>query len=251
MYSTSVNYYIPRQTVVLYSTALSTFRSYNIVYSKNLKLHKGADNKIQFQFLNQEQKPVNITGKTITCRLMKYDASEIMLQKSLTPLYPVTGLVTLEVTRSELSEIEGQLCYYSLTIADAGLNLPVFVDHASAVRGVVEIVDGIIPKHLLSDVITIPDHAAPEDNIPVTFYSNEFTTPDNPFLTVQTQLTDYQGTIQIQGSVLGDSDWYNITDALEYDGYTNTEYQNIEGIHPFIRLEFISEAGTVNDILVR
>ena len=34
------------------------------VYAKPLTLNKGVDNKIQFQFLNQEQKPVDITGKS-------------------------------------------------------------------------------------------------------------------------------------------------------------------------------------------
>jgi hypothetical protein len=41
------------------------------VYAKPLTLNKGVDNRIQFQFLNQEQKPVDITGKSITCRIPK------------------------------------------------------------------------------------------------------------------------------------------------------------------------------------
>ena len=54
MYSTSVKIYTPRQTVVLYSG--SSPRRYMTVYSKNLKIHKGIDNQIQFQFINQDQK---------------------------------------------------------------------------------------------------------------------------------------------------------------------------------------------------
>ena len=60
MYSTSVSYYIPRQTVVLYSG--SSPRSYQTVYAKNLKIHKGIDNTLQFQFINQDQKPVDLPG---------------------------------------------------------------------------------------------------------------------------------------------------------------------------------------------
>ena len=33
-------------------------------YSKPLTLHRGVDNQIQFQFLNQEQKKVDITGQS-------------------------------------------------------------------------------------------------------------------------------------------------------------------------------------------
>ena len=50
-------------------------------YAKTLTLHKGVDNQIQFQFLNQEQKPIDITGKEITCRIISYDGSQVLLNK--------------------------------------------------------------------------------------------------------------------------------------------------------------------------
>jgi len=250
VYSTSVNYYIPRHIVVLYMDSVSSFRSYNIVYAKNLKLHKGADNKIQFQFLNQEQKPIDITGKTVTVRLMNYDATEILLQKSLTNLYALTGIATLPVTSSELMEIDGQFCHYSLVINDNDMNLPVFVDDTTTARGVIEIVNSVIPRHVQSSVVTIEDHADFTGE-PITYYSDEFVSMGEPFVTIQTELTDYAGNIIVQGSVMGDSDWYDITEEVEYDGYTSTDYQNVEGIHPYIRVKFVSTAGSVGNILIR
>ena len=53
------------------------------VYAKPLTLNKGVDNKIQFQFLNQEQKPVDITGKSITCRVLNYNGTAVLLRKAL------------------------------------------------------------------------------------------------------------------------------------------------------------------------
>ena len=82
MYSTQVFLYTQRNVVVL----LSGFspRSYMPQYAKPLTLHKGVDNQIQFQFLNQQQKPVDITGKVITCRIINYEGSMLLLSKSLT-----------------------------------------------------------------------------------------------------------------------------------------------------------------------
>ena len=82
MYSTSVYLFTPRQIVVFFSG--NSARRYQLVYAKNLKLNKGVDNKLQFQFLNQEQKPVDITNLEITFRLISYDGTEILLRKGVT-----------------------------------------------------------------------------------------------------------------------------------------------------------------------
>jgi len=248
MYSTPVNYYIPRQSVVLYSG--SSPRRYQTVYAKNLKLHKGVDNRLQFQFLNQEQKPIDITGKVITCRILGYDGITILLQKSLDLLLPVTGLASLTVTDGELSAIDAQMCYYSLTIPTDSFEYPVFVDDTSGARGVMEIVNSILPKHVPSVTIDIPTHPAP-NNTSVTYNSSRYNTVDKSSLTIQTYYTDYTGNIQVQGSTSGDSDWYNVTDKVSYSTETGTDYYTIQGIHPFIRLKFISTAGTIDNILVR
>ena len=68
------------------------------MYANNLKLNKGVSNKIQFQFLNQEQKPVDLTGKTISFRLISYNGSEVFFRKELTILLALKGLAQLEVT---------------------------------------------------------------------------------------------------------------------------------------------------------
>ena len=52
------------------------------MYAKNLTLNKGVDNVLQFQFLNQEQKAVNLTGKEVTFRLISYNGQEVLLQKT-------------------------------------------------------------------------------------------------------------------------------------------------------------------------
>lgn len=250
MYSTSVNYFIPRQTVVLYSGASN--RRYQTVYSRNLKIHKGVDNKLQFQFLNQDQKPVNITGKTLTCRLMSYDGSEVLLQKALTPLLPLTGIATLDVTMNETLSIDSALCYYSLTIPDSTFEFPVFVDDNSGGRGVIEVLDSTFPKYVKSTSLGLMPHSQPTSELPVTYYSETFVSRDADKYTVQIGYTDFIGTSKIQGSVTGASgEWYDITEPVEYASYSDTDYYNINGCHVFLRVEFASSGGTIGKILFR
>jgi len=97
-------------------------------YAKPLTLHRGVDNQIQFQFLNQEQKPVDITGKTITCRILNADGTAVLINKALTPQLPLTGICALELNAAEIEDIPAQKAYYSLEIPVGSFDYPVFVD---------------------------------------------------------------------------------------------------------------------------
>lgn len=251
MYSTQVYYYTPRQTVVVF-VGTST-RRYNTVYAKNLKLHKGVDNKIQFQFLNQEQKPVDITNKEILCRIISYDGTTVLLQKLLTLQLPLTGLALLEVSASELLDIDAQLCGYSLEVPEGTFEYPVFVNSEAGGRGVIEICNSILPPFLPSSEITIPSHPFPNANAntTVTFYSSTFGTYEKSRTTIQSSYVEYIGNIQVQGSTIPDGDWYDIGSLTTYTGNTVTQGQNIDGFHPYVRLKFMSTGGNVASILIR
>ena len=66
MYSTEVYIYQQLTRVVALDSVdptIFTYR-YNPVYSKILTINKGVDNVLLFQFVNQNEKPVNVTGST-------------------------------------------------------------------------------------------------------------------------------------------------------------------------------------------
>ena len=223
------------------------------MYAKTLKIHKGIDNQLQFQFLNQEQKPVNITGKTISCTLMNSDGTEILLEKALTPLLPLTGLATLSVTMNETLMFNAALSYYSLTIPSGSFEYPVFVDDSSGGRGKIDIVDSVYPKYIKSVQLNIPEHDSPTISVPVTYYTETHPSNDTANQTFQIQLVNYAGTIEIQGSVTGSStEWYSIyDDADTYTGFSATEYVNIDGYHKYLRVQFISTGGSIGKVLIR
>ena len=86
-YTTSVYTYTVRQVVVVLSG--TSPRKYMPVYAKPLTLNKGVDNQLQFQFLNQEQKPVDLSAiatanQSISFRAIDSDGTGILLKKALT-----------------------------------------------------------------------------------------------------------------------------------------------------------------------
>ena len=247
MYSTTVYSYIPRQTVVLYSG--TSARRYNIMYANNLKLNKGVSNKIQFQFLNQEQKPVDLTGKTISFRLISYNGSEVFFRKELTILLALKGLTQLEVTSAELSMVNPELCSYSLEINEG--ELPVFVNSDAGARGVIQVVNSVFPSFIPATSIQIPSHPTPNITHSVTYNSSVVSGPDLPYATVQVGLDSYTGNVTVRGSTLPNTDWYDITSET-YANTSSTVGYFIEGYHPYIKVEFAnSTGGNISTLMIR
>jgi hypothetical protein len=227
-------------------------------YAKTLMLHKGVDNKIQFQFLNQEQKKVDITGKTITCRILNYQGNEILITKALNLELPATGLAYLYLNAADLEDIDAQLCYYTLEIPVNSFNYPVYVDQNAGGRGDLYIVNSILPSFVPSQEVTIPTgqpfpNVNPNSNANTTaniFYSSVINTEDNPILTIQAKYVEYTGNVTIEGSTLVDSDWYPIDDSI-YANTSNTYGYTIRGFHPYVRMVFTANTGAVTNILAR
>ena len=254
MYSTSVFYYVQRNIVVLLSGYSP--RRYMPVYAKPLTLHKGVDNQIQFQFLNQEQKPVDVTGKSITCRILNYTGNEILIQKALTLQFAATGICALFLNAADLENIQAQKCYYTLEIPVNEFDFPVFVDQNAGARGEMNIVNSVLPNFVPSYFITIPTGQAfpnsPNANgSSLTYTTSVLSTNNNPILTIQTEYIEFYGNTTIQGSSIVDNDWYDITTTAEVSNVTQTVGYVIEGFHPYVRMQFTSNAGAVTNILTR
>lgn len=231
-------------------------------YAKPLTLHKGVDNQLQFQFLNQEQKPVDITGKEISFRAISYDGSKVLFRKALTIQLGLTGIASLYVNAADIEDIDAQGAHYSLEIPIGEFDFPVFVDQNAGARGDLNIVNSVLPAFIPSETITIPTGQpfpnldpnnspdSPLGNANV-YYSSVINTEDNPILTIQTHLTEYNGTVSIEGSSIVDGDWYPITTSDDYSNVSDTYGWTVRGFHPYVRMVFTSNAGVVTNILAR
>lgn len=248
MYSTSVYNYTPKYQVVLFDG--DSPRRYQIVYAKNLTLNKGVDNRIQFQFLNQEQKPIDLTGKDITFRFINADGTGVDIQKTVNPTLPLKGLANLTITQAELMEIDAQIGSFSLNIVEGNLILPIFTNSEADARGVCQVMDSILPKHIPSTQVTIPTHGN-VSNTGNTYYSSVLGLSGASKLTIQTTLSNYSGNINVFGSTDVDANWYTIESLGTFTEESTTLGTTITGFHPYIQLQFTSTGGNVTHILAR
>ena len=241
---TPVYLYNQRQWVVLLEITANATRRYEKVYAKELVINKGVDNLIEFAFINQEQKPVDISGKEITCRILNYKGNQLLLQKTLVPILPVTGITSLQLTTADIENIDVQNCFYSLEIPVGTFDYPVFVDANGGARGTIRIVNSVLPDFQESSEITIPTHPRPKAGVPRTYYSSVFSTDESPLLTIQRWLDNFTGTLQFEASTVMDfSTFYTISPVFNYNAYTGTEMFNLEGYHPYIRAKILNNGS--------
>ncbi len=227
------------------------------VYAKPLTLNKGVDNKIQFQFLNQEQKPVDITGKSITCRVLNYNGTEVLVQKALDLDFALTGIASLNLNAADIEDIDAQKAYYSLEIPVGDFDYPVFVDANAGARGDMNIVNSVLPSFVPSQAVSIPTGQAfpnisnSSGNTNLVYYTSIINTQNNPILTIQTHYDEYYGNVAILGSSIVDGDFYTITEDNDLGNVSETKGYTIYGYHPFVKVQFTSNSGAVTNILAR
>ena len=117
MYSTQAYLYQQLTRVLFIDTGggeTFTYR-YDPVYAKRLTINKGVDNVILFEFINQQEKPVNITGSTFIFRAVNTDGDRILVEKVMVILNAATGRAKITLSAEELLEIQAQPANYSIT----------------------------------------------------------------------------------------------------------------------------------------
>ena len=252
MYSTPVYLYQQKQQVLLPATDGSYFqRRWQPVYAKKLIVNKGVDNVILFEFINQDQKPVNISGSTITYRMMSTDGDELLIAKDLETLSAAFGRAKVTLSSEELDLIEQQTATYSLERASGNLYEAVYTDAYSAGRGQVEIVDSVYPDYVDSKLLEIPkpDDYGIDANEGNRRYTSMAYTANNTLTTFQLDFDNFTGNVKAQGSdtQIGPT-WYDIGSQNVYNNQDTRAFINVDGRHNWIRFEInqygIAATGT-------
>jgi hypothetical protein len=263
MYVTTAYLYQQIQTVLLIDTTGvgQVFdRRWRPVYAKNLKLNLGVDNVILFQFQNQDQKPINISGSTFTFRLISQNGENLLYARELVSLNNALGRAKVTIPAADTLAFQAQPASWSIEVASGNLEQAVFTDDYAGARGSIDIVDSVFPAFVGSAELTVPDPTGDSSIL----YSSVLFTEGRRLTTFQIDTEDFTGSIQVQGaSNDGDvnAEWYDI-DFYSFSTFTNRSQLdlqdstarlaiNVEGFHPYLRLALDPTAGNISQIIYR
>lgn len=275
MYSTTVYLYQQKTRVLMIDTSGEYFTMrYDPVYAKKLTINKGVDNVLLFEFINQDEKPVNITGSTLVFRAVSQDGASLLIEKPMVIINAPYGRAKVTLSTEDLTPVLAQPANYSISRFSGNLNEAVFTDAQAGARAPVDIVDSVFPQHVPSAELTIPTtrntaqnqygDASPADypdwSLQASFpggysqnpfqnleYYTSFIEPSSPVTTIQMDLVGYTGTIKAQAAKNYQSIWYNVTDSTNYSNHTGTIYMNVIGWHPLLRVAFNNSIYTSYD----
>jgi hypothetical protein len=265
MYSTTVYLYQQITRVLLVDTAGGYFtKRYDPVYAKTLTVNKGVDNVLLFEFINQDQKPVNVTGSTFKFRLMTQEGDRLLVEKDMDILSAATGRVRVVLTPEDTNDIVAQPGSYSIERTQGNYRQAAFTDADAGARADCNIVDSVYPDFVPSQAVTIPTitgknqtvsaaptgwpdwalYPQPLNSVQQTeFYSSHMTTNGASLTTVKMDLIHYTGTLKLQAAQDYESEWYNVTESREYLDATQSVYFNAVGYHPLLRIALNTSIG--------
>ena len=265
MYSTTVYLYQQITKVLLIDTSGGYFTArYDPVYAKQLTINKGVDNVLLFEFINQDEKPVNITGSSFVFRVVNQTGDELLITKPMEILSAALGRVKVVLNTEDTINIMAQPASYSIQRAAGNYVQAAYVDANSQARADCNIVDSVLPQFIPSAECTVPDMYGknnfvgtaptnwpdwaltpqPQNAIQMTeFYSSYMPTNGSSLTTVKFDLVGYTGTVKVQAAQNYESVWYNVSETREYLSETVTDYFNIVGFHPLLRLALNNSIG--------
>lgn len=247
MNNIKVFHYVNRVNVVM-TQSLSQSYGYSPMYTTHIKLQRGINNKLQFKVLNQEQRPIDLTNLNLTFRVINHQHAQIIIEKSVSSIYALTGIAEVELTELDMIKIPAQDCSFSLIVTKDGNNYPLYTNLSGTADGSILVVDEVVPRILESIPITIP--STPEITSP--YYTDAFK-PLDTVTTIQYSMTDFSGDVQVMGSLtgIGSDPWYTIESSATHENVTGSDVLTITGMHVWVRLKITHTSGTVSKLYWR
>jgi hypothetical protein len=267
MYSTTAYLYQQRYPILLIDTSGAYFTArWDPVYSKPITLNKGVDNVLLFEFVNQDQKPVNITGSTFTFRLISQNGRTLMLSSDSEILSATYGRLKVLIESQDLDQIEAQPCSYSIERYSGGRHTAAFVDEGANGRGQAVILDSTFPEFTPSQLVTVPsiygapdypsqqpyssrpDWALPVQSPPISTaenYSSYVNGNDSGVGTFILNLNTFTGNIKIQGAETYESAWYDVNDSQSFYANSSNIAITALGYHNLLRVAINQYGGAV------
>ena len=265
MYSTTIYLYQQIIRVLLIDTSGGYFTArYDPVYAKQLTVNKGVDNVLLFEFINQDEKPVNITGSAFKFRMLNQTGDKLLIEKDMTILSASLGRVKVVLDTADTIEILAQPGSYSIERTQGDYVQAAFVNDNSGARGDCNIVDSVFPQFIASQPVTIPTingknswpQAGPSSwpdwalnpqplstHYLTEYYSSHINTTGASLTTIKYDLVHFTGTIKAQAAQDYEALWVDVSESREFFDETGTFYLNVVGFHPLLRLGINNSQG--------
>jgi hypothetical protein len=269
--------------IYIYETGYTLFsdldgavkQGYTPMYQKDIQVVKGVTNTIKFTVKNQDQKPLDINGETLTFNLVNKETGAVHLQKPCTTLddgstVATKGVATLTLSESDTASLVSKFYKFSVTRTIGGSgNHVTYANTYYEVAGTLELVDHVYPAFTDSVELANTDFVRPTTT---NFYrpGGQITEYFSSLVDAQAEYkrngalhtftyypNTYTGDLTIQGTldsqVTADTSWVDLQ-TISITSSDTIGYHNESGVFNYFRLKHLpdnSNTGTLDKVLVR
>lgn len=228
-----------------------------VMYQRDLKIQKGIKNQVRVQFKNSDQKNVRIFN-TQTFVFSMFDAinQRLIVERPLEVLdtgsTSTKGLAVLTLTESDTIDLDKSSYKFSIKTLDSdGSYVPAYSDTYYGISGNLHLLNDVFPKLKDSVVIdtfvkTYNDEIQKYEHKSGNIYAEPEYNSNNALHTLALYLTNYRGTVYIQGTLdnsPGSSGNYSTIVTKIYNGTNGIDYVNFNGVYSYIRIVHVPAQG--------
>jgi hypothetical protein len=255
-------------------------RTYNNMYQRDLKIQKGLQNKIQFQFKNSDQKLLPISNETFVFTMFDAINRRQLLEKSIEIIddgvtTSTKGLGVLTLSESDTLDLDKGIYKFSVKkINEIGTYDLTYANTYYGINGVLEILEDVYPvlQPSTEAVSFRPQYNHDLDAQRYEYYSDSMQAHpeyngNSALHTMAFYMSRYKGQIIIEGTMENSPSIfsnYAIINSKTYTGYSGIDYLNFNGVWSKVRIRHIpvknpftqenndtSYSGTVDKVLYR
>lgn len=251
--TTNITSYLYMQIIDAVTVDTGVQNTMTMFYTPNIRVYRGIDQKIRVQFLNRDQRRVNITGKTISFIMIDPTTRSTLLERNLTQVADPNfhNIGELAINEYDLVDLDAKYYTYSFKVTDGeGNTYPAYSDDNYSAAGTMEVVDGVYPTFFAS---TLEDFANGDTG------STIYITPDvnrNTGLhTAQVFFTSaFTGTLDVQASLSPvtqniDNNDFHVVETFSFTNQTDPIIVNFYGNYSAVR--FVRSGSAIGQILYR
>jgi hypothetical protein len=223
----------------------------NVVYARGVKLFKGVDNIIQLQFKNQEQKPIDLTGRTIEMNLMDTANLSAFVTKPGTITNATGGLATVGMTESDTRNLTSKKYTYSIKVTDADLTEHViYADDSWNAGGTIALQDKVYPVFVPSRAPVMGTEAVGV-SYSATVSANPNMNSNQALHTAAYNLAAFSGTVEVEATLEQTATEWFVVDTSTYTLDSGYQYTNFNGVFANLRFKVTRTSGTFSGMLYR
>ena len=262
--------YLYKNKVDIVTNDVGFVTEYKPVYSRQVKVYKGVDNKIQFRMLNADQKPLDISGHQIEFHAFD-DEKNLVLEYDATIQDDGTssstkGMFYVNITENDLLNLPSQYLSYSIFDMEAcDQRVVTYANGHFGACGTIYIDDctspTILPSLEVNNWLEVNDTWVAGSDDLTKIIAHPKINKNEALHTVQF-FTDayndmgYVGSVKIQGTLDNQidhtTDWVDIN-TIDFDGTeVRPVLSNFNGVFSYLRFEADTDpADRLLKVLIR